>query len=240
MIYIKGSDLKKTLELRKAMIGGSSWSGAGSVIGGIGILYKAWGADSFQTFLGILLIAIGLWKLVQILMSCASIREWRSALRYDHHSLYKEIKGMDQTKHAHSIIAIMDSFNPCPGRFLVYDDARWGCRLFPNYPTQQNTEENEEYLKRKIAGDLKIPEENICLIYKKTVLQEKYSESHKENRVYLHRYYVAKITNFPKNELQNNFAIEGRSYHWMTIDAMLQDENIRKKNEDVIKEVNAL
>lgn len=240
MLYIKESDLEMILKLRKAMIGGSSWAGAGSVLGGIGMTYKAWGSDNVQTFLGILLFLVGIWKPGRILLSCASIREWIPFFRYDYHSLYKEIKGMDKTKHNHSIIAIADSFKKCPGRFLVYDDTRWGCRLFPNYPTKSDPKENEEYLKRKLAGDLQIREKDISITYKKTVLQEKYSVSHEEKRIYQHSYYVAEIRKFSDDEFKDDFSVNGKTYHWMAIDAMLKDDNIRKKNEEVIKEVNTL
>lgn len=164
-----------------------------------------------------------------------------TALKYNHTSLLEEIKKMDKTEHAHAIIAIKDGFNKFPGRFLVYDDPRWGCRLFLNYPAKSTDRlENEKYLRTKLSEALKIPEEKISLQYRKTVTQEKYSGSHHEKRIYLHSYYTAEIRDFPDNEKENDFSIEGKSYHWMSIDEMLQDENIRKKNEDVIKEVNTL
>ena len=62
--------------------------------------------------------------------------------------------------------SIKDSFQKFPNRFLVYDDKRWGCKLFLNYKDNSN---NEDFIKKHLSGDLKIELEDIklsyCLLY---------------------------------------------------------------------------
>ena len=63
---------------------------------------------------------------------------------------------------------------------------------------------------------------------------EKYSVSHGENRVYNHRLYELKIHHFPEQTRQTDFVLNGRHYYWMTLEEMEHDENIEKKNMEVV------
>ena len=65
-------------------------------------------------------------------------------------------------------------------------------------------------------------------------VQEKYSVSHNENRVYNHRLYEVEFKNIPKIMNKNDFSINSRHYYWMTISEMEKDDNIMKKNMEVV------
>lgn len=240
MLAIKEKGLQELLEKRKALIGGSPVTGAGLFLGGINMLYLFGGKDFLQTIIGGAMVFISLWKPARIILGSSSLTNGLRNLWYGHDDLFTEIKNMDQTEHAHSIIVIKDYFEKFPNRYLVYEDERWECRLFPNYHTKGTDEENMEYLRGKLSGDLQIPVDSISMRYVKNVIQEKFSESHKENRRYNHIFYMAEIRDFPKNERRNTFSINGKKYYWMTIDAMKKDEKIQQKNMDVVKEVDAI
>lgn len=145
-----------------------------------------------------------------------------------------------QTAHHHSIVAIKDTFQKFPNRYLVYEDKAWHCRFFLNYPTQLMEAQNVNFLKEKLSGALKIPMEDMDLTKKGQALQQKYSERHQEMRVYDHVFYEAKISDFPESMKQPSFKQDGVTYYWMTIEEMKQDSDIQKKNLDVVQEVEKL
>ena len=43
-----------------------------------------------------------------------------------------------------------------------------------------------------------------------------------------------RCNNIPDEFRKDNFEISGRHYYWMTIDEMEKDDNIKKKNLDVV------
>ena len=90
-----------------------------------------------------------------------------------------DINKLNEIAHNHSIILIKDSFQKFPNRFLVYDDKRWGCKLFLNYKDNSN---NEDFIKKHLSGDLKIELEDIKLSYLGQRIHEKYSEVQKSER----------------------------------------------------------
>lgn len=117
-------------------------------------------------------------------------------------------------------------------KYLVYYDERWDCKLFLNYKTVDRAD--EESVINKVSADLNVDKSQINCRYISAKVQEKYSESHQENRIYNHRLYEIKIQVFPEDEQKENFVVNGRHYYWMSISDMERDPNIVKKNLDVI------
>ena len=117
-------------------------------------------------------------------------------------------------------------------KYLVYYDERWDCKLFLNYKTVDRAD--EESVINKVSADLNVDKSQINCRYISSKVQEKYSESHQENRIYKHRLYEIKIQVFPEDEQKENFVVNGRHYYWMSISDMERDPNIVKKNLDVI------
>lgn len=145
-------------------------------------------------------------------------------------SLLEEINEME--KHPHSIILIKDDFNENSNRFLVYDDPRWHCRLFPNFSTiTENETENISNIKKHIRMELKTKPDDGCFLFEK--LHSKYSVSAKKDKTYLHRFYKFQIE---KNEeiIQDTFHIDGKTYYWMSIAEMEADESIMQFNSDIV------
>lgn len=147
---------------------------------------------------------------------------------------------MDQTKHRHSIVAIQDTFEEYPNRFLVYEDIAWQCRLFPNFPTQKTEEGNEAFIRQRLSHELKINPDQISIERKGEVIQEKFSVKHQENRFYDHIFYQVRISNFDKALQAPSFTIGGKTYYWMTCIEMENDPDIKEKNMGVVQEMERL
>lgn len=62
----------------------------------------------------------------------------------------------------------------------------------------------------------------------------KYSEKDHVNKVYQHSLYQGVVAKFPEIMKKDEFEIEGTKYKWWTIEEMEADENIMKKNGDVV------
>lgn len=135
-------------------------------------------------------------------------------------------------QHNHSLVAIKNTFNNTSNKFLVYYDERWDCKLFPNYKTIDT--DNEAALIDYIAADLDCDKRKINCKYITSRIQSKYSYSHNENRIYNHRLYEINISRFPEQIKHNDFTINGKHYYWMSISDMERDENILKKNKEVV------
>lgn len=155
---------------------------------------------------------------------------------YDHIKLTKDIIGVDMIQHNHSLIVIRDTFRKPAMRFLVYYDERWDCKLFLNLKTVSG--DNENAILEYLSASLQIPRKELKAKYLTSRVQEKYSVSHGETRVYNHRLYEVTIQEFAHNMKENDFSVNGVHYFWMTIPEMQKDKNIMDKNMDVVDFVN--
>lgn len=156
--------------------------------------------------------------------------------KYTHNNLLEDIEKLNTVNHNHSLVAIKDTFNEYGNRYLLYYDERWECKLFLNYKTVED--DNENNLIENIALDLKL---NRNVIECSTVahrVQEKYSASHKEMRTYNHRLCSVYIKDFPGLMKKDDFVIDKKHYYWMTISDMRKDPEIINKNLDVVEFVN--
>ena len=136
--------------------------------------------------------------------------------------------------HNHSIIVIKDTFNEFSNRFLVYNDTKWDCKFFLNYKENIN---NESYIKEHLSNELKIPGDCINLKYVTSKIHEKYSESDKMNKIYSHKFYLADIVDFSEILKNDVFEIDGRTYYWMSMSELESDQNVLKKNNDIVSYV---
>lgn len=135
--------------------------------------------------------------------------------KYDHNILLNDIQKLDKIQHKHSLVAIQFPDTSAEKKYLVYYDERWDCKLFLNYKTVDRAD--EESVINKVSADLNVDKSQINCRYISSKVQEKYSESHQENRIYNHRLYEIKIQVFPEDEQKENFVVNGRHYYWMSI-----------------------
>lgn len=74
----------------------------------------------------------------------------------------------------------------------------------------------------------------INLKYVTSKIHEKYSESDKMNKIYSHKFYLADIVDFSEIMKKDVFEIDGRTYYWMSMSELESDQNVLKKNSDII------
>ncbi|MBR1597364.1 MAG: hypothetical protein IJ661_00460 [Lachnospiraceae bacterium] len=179
----------------------------------------------FKTVFVIVGITLTVWGIFQ--MGKAMKEE------YSQNNLYNEIKDLNEIQHEFSIVAVKDTFNKHPNRFLLYYDERWDCRFFFSFKTTEQN--NEDNIRQRLSLALKVDEKNIDTEYKSERIERKHSVPHDENRVYAHKLYYAKVKRYSDILKQNEFEIDGRHYYWMTLDEMENDERIRECNLDVVR-----
>lgn len=232
MILLDENKLSLLLEQKKQFIGRTvMWD---SILSSVSFLVSVFLA-SYNDILGVpanfvkfIFVAIGMFFTIK------SIHDVLHNLRnsYTATDLFDDINKLNQITHNHSIIAIKDSFSEFPNRFLVYFDQRWLCDLFPNFKENIN---NESFIKTGISNRLKIREQDISISYVAQKVHEKYSVSHKENRLYCHRLYLATINVFTPTLKKGLFEIDGIQYRWMSISEMEADQHMMDVNEDIIQ-----
>lgn len=151
---------------------------------------------------------------------------------YTYEDLLQDINTLNEITHNHSIIAIRDSFNEYPNRFLVYDDAVWNCKLFINYKDNIN---NENFIQDHVSRELKVNASKIKVDYVSQLISEKISGRDHCKKVYCHKLFLITITDFPKQLQQDTFSIDGKTYHWMSIVALEKDKDAMAHNTDIIR-----
>lgn len=146
---------------------------------------------------------------------------------------------MNETEHCFSLVAIKDTFNDYPNRFLLKYDKDWDCDLFFSFHTLNDEQRDIGNIKERLSNLLKVDPAEISVEYVDETLQTKFSQKDKVTKLYNHRLYHAEIKDFPKDEQKQTFEIDGIRYKWETIDTMREDVNIRQKNMDVVDFVSA-
>ena len=240
-LLIDSESLELLLTKKKDKIGHNSIDGIDTLFSGITFFISAMLADysnAGENF-GLLIKIVSL--MLGILFSVRGVYMMiRSAQRkYGYEALHKDIKGLNQNTHPFSIIAIKDTFNEYPNRFLLYYDERWDCKLFINYRTKPSDEENEINIRERLSHELKIAPSKIVVTKRCERIQRKFSFSDQIEKCYEHTIYQVSIP-FSDKLRQDKFVIDGKKYYWMTIADMQMDTSIQNKNLDVVGYVNEI
>ncbi len=235
-IWIDTKELLLLLERKKHEIGNSCIGNMAYILSGLTAIYSSYDTDKWIPIwmidiLGILLIVTGgkgMYKVV-------------TKKNYTHKKLYEDIAALDKTTHPFSIVIIKDTYRPYSNQFLLYRDTKWQCNFFLNYRTQSSEAENEQFIKQRLSNELKIPLAGITLVKLGKILQEKYAVKEAHSKVYDHTYYEARIAPaaFPAALKEKTCTIDGKTYCWMTMEAMRQDKEIREKNLEVVNQVDS-
>ena len=89
--------------------------------------------------------------------------------------------------------------------------------------------------KRHYVGREKRKEKRkVSCNYVTSRVQEKYSVSHQENRIYNHRLYEVTLSKYSEKMKKDSFVVNGKRYYWMSVTEMEKDENIMEKNREVV------
>lgn len=228
-LLVDDKDLQLLLEKKRDLIGNKVT--IDMIIAGVSFMLSVITAD-YGVMLGVSGV---IWKTIFFMIGvyyCAKRIYQMRKNEYTHETLYNDIKKLDEIQHNHSLVIIKNTFGEDIDNYLVYFDERWECKLFLNYKTQvYNDEQN---IINNVSSDLRINPELIHCNYIASKIQEKYSYSHKENRIYNHRLYEVRIDQFDNEMKKNDFKKDKKHYYWMTMDQMQNDSEIQKKNLDVI------
>ncbi len=229
-MYIDDNELKKHLSLHTQSIGHSKRDAIFNAASSFGFLYTVktggnLGNPVFQKIIEIASLLLFVYSL------CILYKAFFK--NYTYKELFMEIKSMDKIRHKHSLIALQDTFREYPARFLVYWDNRWNCELLPNCFTPDS--DVLLNVKKDLSSKLKIPVQQIDLHKVITTVYSKFSYSDRVEKYYEHTLFQAVINDIPDNLQNSTFEIDGITYRWMTIHEMKENENIMKKNGDVIE-----
>lgn len=171
-----------------------------------------------------------------IFFTCKTIKDVVDSKKnnYTFEDLLNDINKLNEIQHNHSIVIIKDTFNEFPNKYLVYNDSKWNCLLFPNYKDSEN---NVDFIIEHLSNELKISKSCISLKYIDQYISYKMSEKDKEYKVYNHKFYIASISDFPAYMKTETFVADGKDYHWKSMTELDQDENVAKKNSDILSHI---
>lgn len=228
---IDETKLNLLLEQKKGFIGRKvTWD---SVLSAVSFLVSV-GLASYGDFWGISGVVIKtIFVLVGIFFTCKAVWDiWNSIKNgYSYKDLLDDINKLDEIKHNYSLVLIRDSYKPYANRFLVVDDPRWRCKLFPYYKQNEN---NEDFIVDHLSRELKIKQSNISLRYRFDRISEKVSGSDGQRKVYCHKFYTADVQNFPEFMKSDTFECDEKVYHWLSISDLEKDADAMEKNSDII------
>lgn len=114
------------------------------------------------------------------------------------------------------------------GKCLQKYDERWKCWLFPYI---RSTEANKANVDKYVNKLFKV---SLPTHYITNTKQCKYSESDKVYKIYDHKLYEVLLKNVPDHMRTDEFSIGDVKYKWFTLAELEQDENVMKKNADIV------
>lgn len=236
-IIIDDEQLESLISKKKSHIGRSWVSGIVDAGSGVALFLTAIGTDLGDFFSdgvkGLICYGAIIFGIVLFVLGICRIINNTGSRKYDYMSLYKDILVLNKDKHFYSLIAIKNTFDKFPNKFLVYYDEKWSVEFFPVFRTISNND--AENIRKKLSENLKIEINKIEVNFlREEPNQKKFSEDGKVYKVYDHRFYQAVIAEFPNNMKNDIFIIDGQKLKWMTFQEMRNNSNIMKKNKDVI------
>lgn len=235
-IVINKTELELLLHKKNEYIGTKNLNGLDKMFAGISFAVPSifakypnfWGLNGeiIKTILIILGFAYAGWGVMELVKNRKN--------KYTKEDLLNDICDLNQITHPFSIVAIKDTFNNYPNKFLLYYDERWDCKFFFSYRTSNDDNENIKNIKKRLSNELKTPIKSINVKFVTESIYQKYSVSDKIQKMYDHKIYYAKILDFDDELKKKSFIIDGKKFYWMTIQEMENDPDIQKKNLDVV------
>ena len=126
----------------------------------------------------------------------------------------------------HAIIVIKNEKN----EYLQYFDNRWNSFLCLNCKLLNG--ENADIVKDVIVDKLNVKKELIKVSLVGNKKHEKFSESDKIQKEYIHYFYKVDLNENLNNE---EFEINGIQYKWFSYADLLNDKRIQQVNSDIVQ-----
>lgn len=232
-LLIDSTELNLLLSDRKKYIGNDNLYGIDKLFTGLTFAVPSIFAEypdiqlisgeSIKTILVIVGFLYAGWGVVQMISKVVK--------RYSSDDLLNEISNLNEITHPFSIVAIKDTFNQYPNKFLLYYDERWDCKFFFSYRTVDDDIKN---IISRLSNELKISRDSISAEFVTEEIYKKHSVSDNIDKVYDHKIYFANIAQFTDELKATSFTIDGKKFFWMTIQEMERDPDIQEKNLDVV------
>lgn len=231
-ILIDDTKLNLLLEQKKKYIGKKvAWD---SFLSALSFLVGVAFASYENTFIipGVVLKTI--FTVLGIFFTGKSIFDIHNSIHnsYSYTDLLQDINKLNEITHNHSIVAIQDTFNEYPNRFLVYDDPQWQCQLFINYKDNEN---NESFIKDHVSRELKVDISSITVKYISKIISQKVSGRDNKEKVYCHKLFLVKLKDIPAHMRNDTFECNRRTYHWQSILDLENNNAAIEKNSDIIR-----
>lgn len=147
----------------------------------------------------------------------------------------EDLKKNEEIKNAekHYLLVVYDKYN---NKFLTYYDENWDCYFIMNTKKKYNTGSLYELFSMLLDTNLDLCKERIKDVkYLKTYTFSKYCVPENKDKYYKHSYWQVLIEGFDEKETGTTFGRNGVRYKWLSLDEMISDSNIRKKNSEVIR-----
>lgn len=240
MISINKDELKLLLEKRKKDIEIPKLSGIGEIASGVSLILTLStsqfndipiiGTLYFKIFcylFSLLFIGLGLYLFIR------GFHSRRTVL-----NLYEEILELEVNRvHIVNIIVVKNS--PQKGKFLLVKNSLWKCNLFPSYNVSTKDEpydfnKQAEKVKQKFSKDIGIADSDLKVTYiGESDIHTKICAGKKIEFRYLFHFFHISADKFDSKG-NKKFTYDGKQYVWMSLDKMMKNKNIMKKNYDVV------
>lgn len=238
MLYINEDKLKNLLLNKKEKIASNKFYGIGEIISGISLIISLLCSD-FKDVLGIKAeyIEIFAWLIAGIILFFGIFQLIKGFIHsYTTDDLYNDLVELGNTKpHMFNIILLKN--NPVEGKYLLFYNKRWQCKLFLNYkaitPDNYNSTAEIKNICSMFSTDTGISVAEKDFAYLGQIESHKLSYGDKTEKDYIFHFYKIDIS-VPISIQQTSFKCNGHQFHWMSLNQMYGNINIVKKNKDVL------
>ncbi len=149
---------------------------------------------------------------------------------------FNEICELDETStYRMNLIVIKDSGQN--GKYLLCYNKTWRCYLFPCHEDSSN-KDNLEQVRKRVEDDLRLSDGELDIKFVGNFIESKYNYDKKFCTKYNFHFYLVELkTNKISNNKNQRIKYAGRFFRWMTLDEMISNHQIQKKNRKVVEYV---
>lgn len=241
MINVNENEVKELLNSKKIYIETPKYYGVGEIVSGgsliITLLSSEFKDISFINsiyfecviyLISLVILIIGIYKFINSLTSEETVDR-----------IYNEILELD-VKHIHQVNIVLFKNTLSKGKYLLIKNKEWSCELFPSYNAitdQYDVSKELIYVKQNFSRDFGVHEKFLKLSYLGDMEPHlKVCAGTNIQYRYLFHFYNVDLSITDKR-INQNFKHNGHKYTWKTLDQMIENKNIMRKNRDVVEYV---
>lgn len=157
--------------------------------------------------------------------------------KYTAEDLYMEIVKLQKDVSEYSLMIVKCNYEEYKSKILLQYDRRWKCYLLPYFNTLTDEGENQKKAIDLIAKQLYVNSSDVSTRLVTENLHTKHSVSNDRTKQYHHKFYEVIISSTNKKIIRRKFTMDDRKYQWFTLDEMLNNNQMMRKNQSVIEDV---